>query len=212
MYIQQKPKIMKKTLVFIGSLIGLAALIAFTPVGGESGNFKILTDVSSVEWKGKKVGGEHVGTIKLQEGALTVENGKITSGNITVNMGTIENKDLSGDMKAKLEGHLKSADFFDVSKFPEATFKITEVKSPAKSGGKHTVTGEITIKGKTEVISFPALIKLKDGKFAATGERTIDRSKFDVRYGSKTFFEDIGDKMIYDDFTLKFNIAGTKTK
>ena len=120
---------------------------------------------------------------------------------------------MQGEMSDKLVGHLKSDDFFSVEKFKTATFKIKSVKPLAVAGeGKanQTITGDLTIKGITHEITFPVMVSFKNGKMVAIGEATVDRSKFDVRYGSPSFFENIGDKAIYDDFTLNFKLAAKK--
>nr|WP_262903346.1 YceI family protein [Hymenobacter psoromatis] len=111
---------------------------------------------------------------------------------------------------AKFVGHMSSDDFFGAEKYPTSTFKITSIKpiaGAAADADNSTITGEMTIKGVTQQISFPAKVGVKNGVAAATGKVTIDRTKFGLKYGSKTFFDSIGDKAIYDEFTLAFNIV-----
>ncbi len=118
-------------------------------------------------------------------------------------MNSLASTDLTGDKKAKLEGHLKSDDFFGVKTFPTSTFEIISLAplSGVKAGEPNfNVTGKLTIKGKTNDISFPATIKFDGPNMTATGTVKVDRSKYDVRYGSKTFYADIGDKAIADEF------------
>jgi polyisoprenoid-binding protein YceI len=161
--------------------------------------------VSSIDWIGKKVSGQHNGTILLKEGVLDIEKGKIKSGKITIDMESITCSDLEGDWNKKLIGHLNSADFFDVKNHKTATLEIKEVKNIEKN--KFNVSGDLTIKGITKEINFPATIEFKDGKLAAFAEVNVDRTLYDIKYGSGKFFEDLGDKMIDDLFTIKFKIA-----
>ena len=111
------------------------------------------------------------------------------------------------------DGHLKSPDFFDAVKYPKSTFVITSISpiATAKTGeATHKVKGNLTIKDKTNEIAFDAIVNIQPDKITCTGTAAVDRSKFDVRYGSKAFFPDIGDKIIYDEFRLKFNLIAVK--
>ncbi len=157
---------------------------------------------------GQKVTGQHNGLVNLKEGSFEFKDGVLTGGTFTVDMTTIVDSDMTGEYKGKLEGHLKSDDFFGVAKYPTSVFTIT--KAVPQGPGKYKVVGNITIKGKTEEIQFPATLEEKDGKVTGTASLTIDRSKFDVRYGSGSFFDDLGDKTIYDDFELTVNIVASK--
>jgi polyisoprenoid-binding protein YceI len=167
---------------------------------------------STVTWLGKKVTGEHSGNIGVQSGTLNVNGAGITSGDVVIDMNSMTCTDIKdADYNGKLVGHLKADDFFGTEKFPTATLKITSAKAikGAKVGTNNTtIGGTITIKGTSQPISFPATVKVdKAGKVSAKGTITIDRTKFDIRYGSKSFFEGLGDKTIYDDFTLDFNVV-----
>lgn len=175
--------------------------------------YKVDTSLSSLEWYAEKVSGKHNGTIMISEGELRNNHGNI-SGFFEIDMSTIKNTDLDAEeKKSKLEGHLKSPDFFDVAKYPKSKFVVTSVmplNAADDKGNSHSIKGMLTIKDKTNEISFNAAIKSMEGKMTCTGSAVIDRSKFDVKYGSKTFFPEIGDKMINDEFTLKFNIVLVK--
>jgi len=170
--------------------------------------YKVQPQLSTLGWTGKKVGGQHVGTIELKDGTVQVKGSQIVGGTFVADMASLKNTDLTdADYNAKLVGHLKSEDFFGVEKNPTATFVITSIK-PLKgdaAGNNATIMGNLTIKGKTNPLSFPAKIGVKNGVAAATGTATIDRSKYDVKYGS-TFFGAAADKAIDDNFQLSFNV------
>lgn len=161
----------------IKAFIIFAALLS-----GEAKDIKVNTEASTIEWVGKKVTGQHNGTIQLKEGTLSMDDsGNLTGGTFTIDMTTLISTDLSGGTKTKLEGHLKSDDFFGVATYPTASFVLT--KAVPQGPGKYKVIGNITIKGTTEEIQFPATVEVKDGKVSAKADITIDRSKFDIRYG-----------------------------
>ncbi len=173
-----------------------------------AGTQKVDASKSSVKWLGKKVGGEHSGTIAVKEGNLVVENGKISGGKVVIDMTSIVNTDLTdAGYNAKLVGHLKSDDFFGVESFPTAELVITKDEN---SGSTHVLSGNLTIKGITNPVSFTA-ISTKDGMNTVyKGALTVDRSKYNVKYGSKSFFDNLGDKVIYDEFTLDFNLVAAE--
>ena len=163
---------------------------------------EVNTKKSSVEWIGKKIGSQHEGYIQLKSGSFELKDDQIIAGNFVVDMTSISNTDLQNEnYNQKLLGHLKSDDFFSVEKYPTATFEI--MQSSKFSKGKATVSGDITIKGKTESISFEVVRAVKE----YTAEIDIDRSKFDVRYGSNSFFDNLGDKAIDDIFTLNIRLV-----
>lgn len=151
---------------------------------------------SSITWTGKKVLGQHTGTIALKSGELIMTDDQLTGGSFVVDMTTINVTDLeSGKGKEKLEGHLNSADFFDTSKFTEATFTFTKV---TKNGGTYNVKGDLTIKGHTESIDIIMTLE----KDTATTNLDVDRTKYGVRYGSSSFFDNLKDNAISDTFEL----------
>ena len=176
-------------------IVGLAlALILAIPATAQK--FMVDLSKSSITWTGKKVTGEHYGSIQLSKGWMKLADNKIAEGSFTIDMSTIVNGDLEGEMKQKLEGHLKSDDFFGVEKHPEAVLHIKGSETINATGFK--LMGDLTIKGITHPIEFTG--KRVDNKFIA--KVIVDRSKYDVRYGSGSFFDNLGDKTIYDDFTL----------
>lgn len=193
---------MKKSIIStFALLLGLAvASFAHEPAANVQSK-PINTSKSVITWKGHKVTGSHYGSVNVKSGKLDMNNGKLVGGKIAVDMTSITNGDLEGEWNGKLVGHLKSDDFFGVASYPEAVFTIQRAVEAAP--GEYTVTGDLTIKNKTNPIKFKAY--LKDGM--ATANVTIDRSKYDVRYGSGSFFDNLGDKTIYDEFELEIKLA-----
>jgi polyisoprenoid-binding protein YceI len=199
---------MKKVFVLMGLLV-LSASIAFAgPKGAEQSTYKVDTKASKVNWHAKKVTGEHFGTLGIADGNVWVKNDAVTGANIQLDMTSIDVTDLTGEWKDKLVGHLKSDDFFSVDKHPQANFVIKSLK---KSGSGHTVTGDLTIKGITHEISFPAEVKIIDETLTASGTAEVDRTLYDIRYGSGKFFEGLGDKVIYDTFEIKFELVASSS-
>lgn len=168
-------------------------------VGGNLNAQELKADKEKTEitWLGKKVGGQHHGTIDLKSGTMTLEDHAIVSGKFVIDMASLKNVDLTdAEYNQKLVGHLKSDDFFSVEKYPEATLVITE-KAEFQNNQAH-VKGNLTIKGITNPVEFDVT---KEGDIYKT-TITINRAKYNVRYGSKSFFNDLGDKVIYDNFEI----------
>lgn len=175
----------------------LVAMLTVAFLGANAQNLTVDTDQSTIHWLGKKIGGEHEGFISLESGSFEIKNDQIVAGEFIIDMNSMTCTDIEDEgYNQRLVGHLKSDDFFGVEAFPTATFVVT--KATKFSNGKATVTGDITIKGKTETISFE-VVKTKN---QYTTTLAIDRSKFDIRYGSTSFFDSLGDKAIDDIFTL----------
>ncbi len=166
---------------------------------------------SSIEWTGFKPTGKHNGTINVESGTLTVNDGKLESGSFFIDMKSIVDLDMPADDEnnAKIVGHLKSPDFFDIEKYPTAAFTITGVE---EMEGKTMLSGNLTLKEKKNNVTFPVMVSSEGDNFTLTSEVfTIDRSKWDVKYGSKSFFDNLGDKFINDDIELKINVKATKS-
>lgn len=178
------------------STVILVAFIAFSFTSLETITKEIKIEKSKVIWKGYKVTGSHEGTIAIQSGTLKFEADVLVGGEFVIDMTSINNSDLQGESKDKLEGHLKSDDFFGVEKFPTATLVFKNVEVAGKNSYK--VTGDLTIKGKTNPVTFD--FSVYGNKANATLK--IDRSKYDVKYGSSSFFDNLKDKVIYDEFDL----------
>jgi polyisoprenoid-binding protein YceI len=165
---------------------------------------------SQLEWVGRKVTGSHTGLIKMKNGTLNVEGQEITGGEFEIDMTSIEVLDLKDPKsKAKLTNHLKSGDFFSSQKFPTAKFTITRIEEK-KDTDKIEVTGNLTLKGITHPITIPATLTRKGNTLEARGQVSLDRTKWNVRYGSGKFFEGLGDKVIDDEFQLKLNLTAIK--
>ncbi|GAO29746.1 YceI family protein [Geofilum rubicundum] len=188
---------MKTTTLFIALLVA----------GFTASAQQLSLDVakSSIEWTGKKIGGQHNGDIKFISGHLNSEGRAYTSGEFIVDMTSIVVEDIEDpETNAKLEGHLKSDDFFGVATYPTA--KLVIDKGVLVKDNTYEFTGKLTIKKNTEPVTIKATMDTKDGHRVFTGQLVVDRSKYDVRYGSKSFFDNLGDNMIYDDFTLDFKV------
>lgn len=197
-------KDMRKVTLFFGLVIAL--LFAFKPE--KTTIYKVDTNKSLVTWIGRKVTGEHTGNLKIASGKL-IANGKLLkSGNFDIDMNTITCTDLTGEYMEKLLGHLKSEDFFAVEKNPISKFSITKVAYA--SSDIATITGNLTIKGITKSITFPATILVKGKTLTAEAKKVVvDRTLFDIRYGSKSFFN-LGDKAIDNEFELSIKLVATK--
>jgi polyisoprenoid-binding protein YceI len=178
--------------------------------------YKIDPAQSSVKRAAKKVVkalGGHDGVIKIKEGTLDLE-GKKEKGRFVIDLTTIEATDLKDDPtnKKKLEGHLKSDDFFAVSKHPEAVFVVKQMKQDAKDKTQYQVDGDLTIKGITKPLSIPAKVSEKSGKIEISSDFTIKRNDWDIRYNSPSFFDlkELGDKAIEDEIKFDIDLVGVK--
>lgn len=168
--------------------------------------YQVDNQQSKLTWKAKKMTGEHTGTISVSQGTLELDNNALKGGTFTLDTRTITVTDITNpDMNKRLVGHLKNDDFFAVDKHPSANFVITS--AVPKGNGNYDVTGKLTIKNITNNITFPAQVTIANGKATAKANITIDRTKFDIKFRSKNFFENLGDKTIYDDFELDVTLV-----
>jgi polyisoprenoid-binding protein YceI len=164
--------------------------------------YSIDNTQSQITWTGREVStSSHYGTLDFVSGNFEISNGAIVNGEFIVDMTSINNQDMEGDSKARLEGHLKSDDFFSVESYPTAAISINT--SELISDGKWNVSADLSIKGFTHPVNFE-MISSEDGWSA---NLVFDRSKYDVRFRSGSFFENLGDKLIYDDIELSINLT-----
>lgn len=182
--------------------IAIALLVTFgTTVATTAQSKKVNVEKSKINWVGKKVTGQHQGTINLQDGILEFKGAKLTGGSFTVNMTSLTNTDLkAGEGKEKLEGHLKSPDFFGTEKFPTSSIEFKKITPKGK--GNYTVVADLTIKGITNPVTFDLAVSVDK----ATTSFKVDRTKYDIKYGSGSFFDNLGDKVISDNFDLTVNL------
>lgn len=177
--------------------IAIALLVTFSTAAVSAQTKKVDVAKSKITWLAKKVTGQHEGTVNLKEGSFIFKSSKLTGGTFTVDMTSITNTDLKADQgKEKLEGHLKSPDFFGTEKFPTSTLVIKKVAD--KGNGVYTAIADLTIKNITSPVRFDITVK---GNTAST-KFNIDRTKYDIKYNSGNFFQNLGDKVINDEFEL----------
>jgi polyisoprenoid-binding protein YceI len=166
---------------------------------------------TEIKWVGKKVMGQHDGTIKLESGKLNWENNTIIGGEFVIDMSSIKVKDLKkGKKRQSLESHLKNDDFFAVDKHPKAKLVLKNVN--LGKGGKYEFLGALTIKGITKPISFEGDITKGEKKIKAKADIKVNRTLYDIKYKSKSFFKDLGDKFIEDIFTIDVSISFKRPK
>jgi polyisoprenoid-binding protein YceI len=197
---------MKKVLFMISGLVLTAGLWAESP--------KSVVNVdaakTTIEWKGSKyIGGSHNGTVALKEGKFYLFNGEPTGAEMTIDMTSIICTDITNPTSnERLVGHLKSDDFFSVDKHPTASLNITAFeKSENAKAGTHIAKGTLTIKGITKPVAFYTTVNMSGGKYTATAEFEVDRSLYDVRFGSNSFFDSLGDKAIKNDMQFKVTLT-----
>ncbi len=181
---------------------------AFTTPKASTVNYTIDTKATTATWLAKKITGQHTGAISISKGTIVSDGKIVTGGTFEIDMNSITCSDLTDkEWNGKLIGHLKSDDFFSTEKNPTAKFELTKVT--LKSGNDYDVTGNLTIKGITNEITFPAMIKMDTKTFVTVAKIMVNRTKFDIKYGSASFFEGIGDKAINDEFELNINVVAS---
>lgn len=189
-----KTTIIKSTLALVLAL----ATLSFTTIKKEKKQVK--AESSSIKWVGKKITGQHDGTINVKSGFLTFKGEKLVGGSVVVDMNSIAVTDLEGKYKAKLEGHLKADDFFGVAN--HKTSKI-EFKKVTGKKGNFNVTADLTIKGITKSITFDMVVKGNN----ATAKVKIDRTKYGIKYGSASFFDNLKNKAIDNEFEIEVSLS-----
>jgi len=172
----------------------------------ETTNFNVNGAQSEINWTGRKITGAHNGTIAIKSGELVLNNSKLTGGKFTIDTTSIIILDVTDEgTNAQFAGHLASDDFFSSEKYPEASFVITDVA--AKDDGHYDITGDLTIKGISNEVTFAANINLNNNKLTASGKIVVDRTKYNMKFRSGNFFQNLGDTLIYNDFDLNIDLA-----
>ena len=203
-------------------------------VSASAADYSVNAAESQLMWYGFKPTGRHNGTIGIQGGTISVLNGEIEGGSFTMDMNAINVEDLEGEYKDKLTNHLKSGDFFSVEEYPTATFEITSVEAysgeMAAAEGKmavvvndeevdeysladptHSITGNLTMRGTTLSITFPAKVSITDGQVTAEAKFNIDRSKWGVNFREENGYEARAkDELIYDTVNVGFDITASE--
>jgi polyisoprenoid-binding protein YceI len=192
---------MKKTSTTLSLIACMFFMTAFNPIKDDI--YTVDIERSTIEWSAKKVGGGHAGTVKIAGGNLIYTGKALKSGSFQMNMSSITSDN------ARVTNHLKSDDFFSTEKNPMSKFEITKVTSAGTD--RVNITGNLSIKGFTHPVTFPASVKQQKGILVAVASGIrVDRTKYDIKFRSKTFFGDIGDKAIDDEFELSINLTAKK--
>jgi len=190
-------------------ILALLVVLIFAVSSINAQTFNVKSADSKLKWTGEKVVGKHFGTVKIGDGELKMK-GEAVTGTFAIDMTSITVDDIDASQGAdKLKGHLSSADFFDVAKHPTASLRITGSKRILKNeAANYELTGVLAIKGIENEVTFPAKILVEGSKLKATASFKIDRTKWDIKYNSGSFFSDLGDYMIYDDVLFDVDITG----
>jgi len=187
--------------------LGLIALSLSLPAFAST---PIDVKKSTVEWVGNKVTGSHNGTLEIEKGEVTIEKGMIKNGRFILDMTSIKVLDIEDEKwNKKLEKHLKAEDFFGVNNYPKAVFEFAEA-TPIKGAGadepNYHFKGDLTLKSITHALAFDARVDINKQGASASGQIIVDRTKYDIRYKSNKFFDGLGDRAIYDEFSITFHV------
>lgn len=196
---------MKKTFLTIALTIITAFAFATKP---HIDNVRVNSENSTIKWIGSKVASSHEGTVNIQKGMLMIDHGTLVGGQFSIDMTSISNTDMEGRKKERLEWHLKNADFFDVEQFPLAIITIT--KAVKGEGNSYKIVANLTVKGITHSVTFPATVEINGLNFLATAKIKIDRTKWGIEYNSGNFFKDLGDKIILDEIEFDVYLLSVK--
>jgi len=191
------------------AVLGMAALVSFAPILHGDGTYTTDVSKSNIEWVGKKLTGQHSGTLTFKSGEIKMGGHGISSANFVIDMTTITCTDLKGESKEDLESHLRSDDFFGTKKHPMALIKLVSATALTedKNGNNFTIKANLTIKGITNEITFPAKVTIGDKQVKLTAKLVFDRTKWGIKYKSKTIFDDLADKFIYDDIDMNISVV-----
>lgn len=176
----------------------------------EAVTYTVDTEASTLEWYGERpVGGSENGVVQIAEGRLTFMGDALVDGLMVIDMTTIEPTSKTGDMLGRLTGHLKSDDFFAVETYPTSTLVIKSAE-PTAVENQYMVTGDLTIKETTDEIQFTTDVVVGDGTLTATAEIVVDRSIYNVQYGSGSFFDNLGDDLISDEMQMTVSLVAVR--
>ena len=206
-----KPETKNNRITNFGIIKVTILLVAFSAVSlaVKATDYVVDKTASKLKWEARKVTGKHNGTIMFESGSMTTAKNKIIGGTFIVNMKTIVDEDLTDpEWNKKLIGHLSSDDFFSVEKFPQSKMEVK--KATLISGNDYKFLTDLTIKGVTKPVEFTAKVTIDGDKLNTQGLITINRTLFGIKYGSGSFFQGLGDKMIFDDFTITFEVTAQK--
>ena len=200
----------------MGNIIRTAAIFitVFVSILTAADTLQVDMENSQIKWIGRKVTGEHSGTLNLSGGWVVLDKNSINSGKFIFDMASISNTDIeSPEWKQKLEDHLKSEDFFHTDSFPHAILEIKGRQSLIIENSKISdqILADLTIRGITHEIKFPFDLTQSQNNFNAEGSVDIDRTLYNIQYKSGKYFDELGDKLIYDNFTVQFMVQ-TKGK
>ena len=190
------------------STLLLLSAVAFSPVMemDAPATLTVNKSESTVTWKAKKVTGEHYGKVPLSDANLDYANGRITGGAFEIDMTALTVEDITdANSNKRLTDHLKSDDFFSVANHGKSSFKINEAKT--SNGKDYEIKGDLTIKGITQPVTFPAIVENVGNKVIATAKIIFDRTKYDIKFRSGNYFENLSDKLIYDDVELDVKLV-----
>ncbi|MED5256512.1 MAG: YceI family protein [Candidatus Neomarinimicrobiota bacterium] len=208
----------KKTLIIIFMFVAGCGTVKDTEkssntlnqVSFEEGVYSVVVDRTELSWIGKEISTKiHTGTLNLSDGTIQIIDENTINGNITIDMSSINVTDLQGRAKEMLEGHLRSADFFEVENYPNATLNFKS-KSYNKLKNLIDFEGQLTIKDISNPIFFSATLIESSPYLKAKSILSFDRSKYNVRFRSGSFFENLGDKLILDDIDVNILLVTEK--
>ncbi len=179
---------------------------------GEESVYEVDKQVSLVRWTGSNFVGKHTGFISIGNGIFVTNNNEVVDGHIDLDLNTIVcNNYKNDDWNKQLVDHLKSEDFFSVEQFPNAEFELTSIEKAEKEFA-YTVSGQLTIKGTTNDISFPARINVSEDKMLILGKATIDRTRWGITFGSGKFYENLAGELINDEMEVRFELIAREVK
>ena len=170
------------------------------------GDYIVNKDLSTIKWTGKEITTKsHYGILDLKEGSIYVNNDGIISGKVVIDMNSINCLDMSGRGKNRLEGHLRSDDFFGVNSYPEANLSFTSWS--VNNLGKILYKGDLTIKNITHPITFSGSVKKIDIGYRSTINLSFDRTLYEIKFRSGKYFQNLGDKLILDNIDISAEIV-----